>query len=378
MSIIVSVLVLAILIFVHELGHFLFAKWNGVGVLEFSIGFGKKIWKKRIGETTYAIGVIPLGGYVRMVGDDPRMLHEGIPDDEIDELEPYEKVLLADESKWFLNKGYFAKVAIVLAGPGFNLLFAYLAAVFALAVYGAATPINLPLIGGTIPNHPAQVAGILSGDKVISIDGKNVSTWEELATSIKTSGGKPLAFEIERENIESLEIEKLTITIKPQTDSPEMQILDDAQDKNSVVVGIVPKSERQTVSITESLIMGGAQVYYISKITVLGFWGMLKGAISPKNIAGPIFILSEVAQSAKKGLESLLDFMIFLSVSLAILNLLPIPVLDGGHLVFFTIEALIGRPVSLKFQTYATQVGMLALLLLMLFAVGNDILRVVG
>ena len=197
MSIIVSILALAVLIFVHELGHFLFAKWNGVGVLEFAVGFGKKIYKKRIGETTYSIGVIPLGGYVRMVGDDPRILHEGVPTEELEELSSQEKELLKDESKWFLNKGWLAKMMIVLAGPGFNMLFAYFAAVFALFVYGASTPIDLPIIGATIPNHPAAEAGILGGDKVLSIDNKELGTWQDLAKTIKTSGGKPLDFKIE-------------------------------------------------------------------------------------------------------------------------------------------------------------------------------------
>ncbi|MCB0318064.1 MAG: RIP metalloprotease RseP [Bdellovibrionales bacterium] len=377
MSFLVSILVLAILIFVHELGHFLFAKFNGVGVVEFSIGFGKKLFKKKIGETTYSIGMIPLGGYVRMIGDDPRMLHAENSKEILAEMTAEERVLLQDRSKWFLNKSWFSKMQIVLAGPGFNLLFAYFAAVFALYVYGASTPIDLPVIGATIPKHPAAEAGILAGDKVLSIDGKHLNTWQELAETIKTSGGKPLNFLIERQDEEKT-VNTLTIKVTPQSDSPEMKLLDSSNEENSVVVGIVPDSENVAVSLGESCLMAVSQIYYISKITVLGFWGMVKGSISPKNIAGPIFILSEVAQSAKRGFEALLDFMIFLSVSLAILNLLPIPVLDGGHIVFFTIEALLGAPVSLKIQNYATQAGMVILLLLMLFAVGNDILRFVG
>lgn len=141
-------------------------------------------------------------------------------------------------------------------------------------------------------------------------------------------------------------------------------------------IGIVSDTIRKPVTFSESVTLGFNQVSYLCVVTVRGLWGMIQGAISPKHISGPIFIFKEAAKSAKKGFEYLLDFMTFLSVSLAILNLLPIPILDGGHLMFFTIQALRGgKPVSLRFQELANQVGMLILFLLMIFAFGNDLLK---
>ncbi|MBN8548878.1 MAG: RIP metalloprotease RseP [Deltaproteobacteria bacterium] len=375
----IAVLVLGILIFVHELGHFLVAKWNGVGVVEFSIGFGKKIWRRQIGETSYAIGLIPLGGYVRMVGDDPRELDTGkseappLTPEEGDCVSEEERRMRADRSRWFLNKGFFAKSAIVIAGPGFNLLFAVLLSIASFYMYGKLVAVDSATIGDVIPGYPAEKAGVKAKDLVVSVDGKPVTSWVDLSTSVRLSDGKEVAFEIDRPQ-DGGTPQRITLRIAATDDTSELAVIEGTGSKRSVKIGIIPDSTRKEVTFSEAVEQGFAHVYTLSVVTVRGLAGMIQGAISPKHISGPIFIFKEAAKSAKKGFEHLLDFMTFLSVSLAILNLLPIPILDGGHLVFFIIQALRGgRPVSLRIQEMANQVGMVLLLLLMIFAFGNDL-----
>lgn len=375
MMIFVAVLVLGVLIFVHELGHFLVAKSCGVGVLDFAIGFGKKIWTKRIGETKYAIGIVPLGGYVRMVGDEPSQLETWGEDQE--KLDPVEKKLMQDEKRWFLKKPLLARAAIVIAGPAFNLGFALLLAIFSFYVYGKSVVVDKPVIGGLVPDFPAEKSGLRVYDFVKSVDGREMLNWSDLAETIGASRGKSLSLLVVRE--EEGQKKELEIKIAGQTDSAEMKLLEGSESGvDRYKIGIMPDFSREPIAFTEALQLGSAQLWFVTQLTAKGLWGMLSGVISPKHIAGPIFIFKEAAQTAKRGFEHLLDFVVFLSVSLAVLNLLPIPVLDGGHLLFFIIEGLKGSPLSIKAQAVANQVGMFILLMLMVFAVGNDILRLVG
>lgn len=358
----VAVVILGVLIFVHELGHFLLAKWNGVGVLEFSIGFGRKIWKRTIGETSYSIGLIPLGGYVRMLGDDPREMQGGSDN------------AATDRSRWFLSKRYLPKASIVLAGPMFNLIFAVLASIASYSIYGQMKSVDLPVIGDVIPGYPAEKAGLQAKDKVISVDGVVVTTWKELAQLVAASDGRKMQLEIDRRS-EGGEVERRTLTLAGTDETAEIAVVEGTLGKKSFKVGIVPDAERIPVSFSEAAVSGFMHVAFLSRVTVSGLAGMVQGLISPKHISGPIFIFKEAARSANRGFEHVLEFMIFLSVSLAILNLLPIPILDGGHLVFFTLEAIRGVPLSLRVQEWANQVGMLILLALMIFAFSNDLLK---
>ncbi len=378
--ILVSVLVLGVLVFVHELGHFLLAKWNGVGVLEFAVGFGKKIWKRRIGETTYAIGLIPLGGYVRMVGDDPRSIDKGKdePTEEKDAdvlpLDEKDRALLADRNKWFLEKGYLAKCAIVLAGPGFNILFALILSIAALLIYGEPDKVTDPVIREVEDNYPAAKAGLMARDRVISIDGRPISTWEELVGSITASEGKELALEVERKNAESGALERKTLRMSAKPDVELAEFLgEEAKAKPPLRIGITGDFQYKPVSVGEAFTGGFERTWFSTKLVVFGVWRLISGKAGVDNIRGPIFIFKETANQAERGLDGLFSFVIFLSISLAIMNLLPIPVLDGGHLLMFTIGLLKGGPISVRVQEIATQVGILLLLLLMVFAVGNDI-----
>lgn len=377
MNAITSVLVLAALIFIHELGHFLFAKLFRVGVIEFAIGFGKKCWSRVHGDTEYSIRLIPLGGFVRMVGDDPRALeHEA-------ELSERERELLKDKDRWFLNKGFWPKFLIVFAGPLFNLVFAVLLAFVSLSVYGVNVPENKPIIGAVLPAQPAARAGLKEGDKVLAINGTAVETWTQLAETVVNSGGAELELQVERkvdvaaDALSGAEaaVSQFKLSVTPVSDLNEIDIIEGREPGRRFRIGIVPGTRSESVTFAQAAVGSVLQVYHMVEITVKSLWGMVSGLISTKNIGGPIMIFQEAARSASRGVEAILNFMILVSVSLGVLNLLPIPILDGGHIVFFIIEKIKGSPISQRVHEVANQVGMLALGLLMVFALGNDISR---
>ena len=381
MSIIVSILVLGVLIFVHELGHFLLAKANGIGVYEFSIGFGKKLWRRRIGDTWYALGAVPLGGYVSMAGEDPSLVYkakgteesgeEASEEEEVDELA---QKLMADEQAWFLKKPYFAKLSVVVAGPGFNFLFAVIVSILSYLAYGAMAPVDKPVIGDVVQGLAAEKAGLKARDIVRSINGTPMESWIQIADTVAASQGRELSMEIERPGDDGAPPQQLSINVAASLDYQEYAVVK-GEKNDRYRIGIAQSTERKEIPAGEAVINGVLHVWNLTEMTVRGLVGMIEGAISPKHIAGPLFIFKTAADTAKKGAEALLSFMVFLSVSLAVLNLLPIPVLDGGHILFFTIEAIIRRPVSLRVQQAATQIGLAFLLLLTLFALGNDIKR---
>lgn len=395
MSILAFILVLGLLVFVHELGHFLIAKWNKVGVLEFAIGFGPILWRRTYGETTYALRAIPLGGFVRMVGDDPRMndseftLGDAKPSAEeaitssYAELSPAQAKMLEDKSRWFIKKGYFAKMAVVLAGPGFNFIFAFLLAVgFFYFVGKPSDKLNdSPIIGEIRPSSPAEKGGLKHGDLILAINGKPVSKWEEMALIISSSEGKELTLELERKaQTKELPSEKLQLKIVPELISPEeVAIVRGEKPPPSYMIGITRHTDMvPTKGIRESIKLAGEHVTSFSLLILKFLAGMVRGIVSPENIGGPISIFQQTQSSLERGSGNFLMFIIFLNVSLAVFNLLPIPILDGGHLVFFTLEAINRGPISRKFMDRANQVGMFLLLLLMVFAFGNDIRRLWG
>ncbi len=370
------VIVFGLLIFIHELGHFLLAKFNKVGVLEFAIGFGPKVWSRRYGETRYSLRLIPLGGYVKMVGDEPRDLQVEPADPaepvNVEEVDESTKALLADRSKWFLEKNFWEKSSIVLAGPLFNILLAIVLAIASFYIYGEAVPIDKPIIGEVVPGEPAAKAGLKSKDFVKSINGKELATWKELAETIANSGGVELEFIVERNTEEEKGIYYIKLAA---SDRPSELAIIEGEKKPVYRIGILADFDRRPVDFSKAVSGGTMHVYHVSRMTVSMLFGLVRGLVSTKNLAGPIFIFGEAGRSAKKGLESLLGFMIFLSVGLAIFNLLPLPVLDGGHLLFFIIEAVKGGPLNLKFKEMANQVGMFLLLGLMIYVVFNDIMR---
>lgn len=385
LKLLLALLVLSILIFIHELGHFLFAKWNKVNVLEFSIGFGKVIYQKVFGNTRYSLRMIPLGGYVKMAGDDYNKYYDGeepVNSDEGFELEEVDKELEAiarrEPDKWFFNKNILQRASIVFAGPLFNFLLAWVLVVFVSVTFGVSVPDNAPKIGGLIPDYPAIQAGLQEGDYIKKVGDKTVASWEELVDEIKTYQDSPVKLHVLRTDTYS--VKEVDLTIIPKPESNEIKILNDTMgdQEKRYLIGIQGSFKKEEISFSEAMLGATLHVYHTSLTTLKGIWHLFVGNISPKHIGGPITIVEEAVKSADKGTERVLMFMVFISISLAVLNLLPIPVLDGGHLLLFLLEALNGGRLNKKFIGFANQFGMFVLLALMIFAIGNDLFRLVN
>ncbi|HEX7127098.1 MAG TPA: RIP metalloprotease RseP [Thermodesulfobacteriota bacterium] len=359
------VFVLGALIFVHELGHFLLAKWSGVGVLKFSLGFGPTLFGRRIGETEYVVSLIPLGGYVKMVGEGDGPGQGGAEFSE------------ADRQRAFSEQSVWKRFLIVFAGPGFNLLTAVVLLTAAAAVFGLPVPTERPIVGEVVETRPpeapspAQEAGLRSGDRVVSVNGVPVASWEEMAKAINASGGQPIALVVAREG----EGER-TLTVHPREEAVR-DIFGEpvAGGERRFVIGIRPAPEYQEVSLLESVQVGAIEAWRMTALTVEALVRLVQGRISASTIGGPLLIGEQTIRHAEQGAVALLRFMALLSVNLGVLNLLPVPVLDGGHLLFFVVEMVTRRPVSLRTREIAQHVGLMMLLLLMGFAIFNDIRR---
>ena len=344
------VIVLGVLIFFHELGHFLVARLLGVGVETFSLGFGPKLIGKKIGITDYRISAIPLGGYVKMVGEQPDA-----------DLDP------ADIPLSFTHKHVFKRILIVAAGPFFNIL---LALIIFFGIFQISGMLILkPSIGEVNEGTPAYRTGLKKGDLVVSIDGVKISSWEDMAKMITTSKGKTLSISVLRGN--SMSIVDVT---------PEPKIFKNIfnEDIDRYVIGITASGDFFTkdLNVFQALSQSFIQTYQITALTIKGVVKLFQGTVSPKTLGGPIMIAQMAGQQAREGAVNLIFFIALISINLAILNFLPIPVLDGGHLLFFFIEAVTGRPVSIKIREIAQQAGIFVLILLMIYVFYNDIARV--
>jgi regulator of sigma E protease len=349
-NIISFVIVLGVLIFVHEFGHFIVAKIVGVGVEKFSLGFGPRILGRKVGMTDYRISAIPLGGYVKMVGE--------APDSELDEtLIPLS----------FSHKSVFKRSLIVLAGPVFNLLLSVV--IFFAFFQISGLPIMKPEVGAVQEGMAAHKAGIQIGDQIVGVDGKPVTQWDEMAGLIKQSGGRPLRLELLRNDT------IVSAKVFPKLVSSQ-NIFGEKVDK--YVIGITASGSFtvERLNPIEAVVEGMLQTWQIAKLTVLSVGKILAGTLSAKTIGGPILIAQLAGEQAKAGVTNLIFFIALLSVNLGILNLLPIPVLDGGHLVFFFIEAVSRRPVNLKMREVAQQIGIFVLIVLMIYVFYNDISRI--
>lgn len=349
-SIIAFIIVLGVLIFFHEFGHFLLARLMGVGVLKFSLGFGPKIISKKIGFTEYCISLLPFGGFVKMVGEKP--------DAEIDP----DQIPIS-----FSHKHVVKRLAIVAAGPIFNFFLAILIFWGLFQFYGKL--IVTPLVGSVQDGSPAFVSGLKKGDMITQVNGIPVASWDKMGAIISGSNGESLKISFTRNDSDHI-IDIL----------PEETIIKNlfGEDVKRYIIGISSGGSlfSKKLNIIQSFLESVHQVYYISKLTLLGLVKMIQGTVSAKdNLGGPIQIAKMAGDFYREGLPNFLSFMAFLSVSLAILNLFPIPVLDGGHILFFTIELITGRPVNLKAQEFAQMVGLTILLLLMGYAFYNDIMK---
>ncbi len=350
MTLIYFIILLGVLIFVHELGHFIAAKSMGVRVLTFSLGFGPRVLGKKIGDTDYRLSALPLGGYVKMAGEDPSQP----PTDE-------------ERDYSFLSQKNWKKIVIVGAGPVFNLVFAILVL---WVVFMAGVPVIDPVLGELKADYPAVTAGLMPGDRVLSVNGKEVDTWESMAEAITGSGGAPIEFVVMRNG------ERMVFEVTPVYEEGLSEIL---TPQKKYMVGITPSGDYHVMhygvlpAVGKGFVETGRLIY----LTFLVIGKMFTGEVALNNLGGPILIAKVAGEAARLGIMPYLNFMALISINLAILNLLPVPVLDGGHLLFFAIEGIIRRPISLKVKEIALQIGLGLLVLLMILAFYFDIERLI-
>jgi regulator of sigma E protease len=439
------VVVLGVLIFVHELGHFLVAKRSGVGVLKFSLGFGPKLVGVKRGETEYLISALPLGGYVKMIGEDPG--------DESPEA--------ADPERSFSRKSVGTRSRIILAGPLANFLLPVL--LFSGIYMTVGQDYIVPVVGRPDANSPAAEAGLMPRDRIQAVNGRAVARWSEVELPIRQSAGNPVLLTVQRDGKASdvrlvprrtklfdmlgqehevwdlglrpfiparvnrvqagtpakaaglragdlivalegtpvVEWDELSRLIRARPGRPTLLTADrhgqrldirvtperktepDAtgESREVGIIGILrgePQVQHERLNPFQAVVAGVWETGETSVNMVQGLWKVIQGRISPKTIGGPVMIAQVTGEVAQRGLKDLIKLTALLSINLAILNLLPIPVLDGGHLLFSLIEWLRGKPVSLRKREIAQQVGLVLLVGLMVFAFYNDIFRLLG
>lgn len=351
MTFIWALILLGILIFVHELGHFLFAKLVGVRVLKFSLGFGPKILGRKFGDTEYQLSAVPLGGYVKMLGE-----------------EPGDELSAEDRKSAFNHKAIWKRALIILAGPVFNLIFA--AMIFTgMFLYGV--PLLLPEVGKVMEGTPAEAVGLVSGDRIVMIDGNVITEWTQMTSAIHGSAGKELRITIRRGERE------FDVNVVPQSRAVKNIF---GEDREVGLIGITPSGAQFTKRFTptSAVLLGSQRTVEISVLTVVAIGKLVQRIIPAKEMGGPILIMQLAEKRASEGLMNFLMFMAVISVNLGIINLFPIPILDGGHMMFLGYEAVFRRPPSEKAMIIAQKVGLALILMLMAFTFYNDILRVVS
>ncbi|MBW1996722.1 MAG: RIP metalloprotease RseP [Deltaproteobacteria bacterium] len=345
------IVVLGILIFFHELGHFLVAKKFGVKVLKFSLGFGYKLVGKKIGETEYLISTVPLGGYVKMLGES---------EDEEEDVLPHEA------ERAFSNQPVLVRIAIVAAGPLFNLALALL--LFCGLYVVAGKYVMTTEIGQVREGSPASEAGLSKGDIIVSVMGKETGSWAEIKEIVQGMAGRPLEMRVRRGT------DLKTFTVVPE-EAVEKNIF--GEEIKSALIGIVAAGKYEKVELgpLEAVGEGFRKTWEVISLTCLTVVKLLQRVVPIKTLGGPILIGQMTGQLAQESFSYLIPFMAVISINLGILNLLPVPILDGGLILFLLIELVLGKPISLKKRDLAQKVGLFLLIFLMAVVFYNDISR---
>jgi len=345
MGLIIVGIIFSVLIVIHELGHYIAAKCSGVRVDKFSLGFGPVLFRKKGKETEFVICVFPLGGYVKMAGD-TREDHKGFEHE-------------------FLSKPIGIKSKIVFAGPLFNYLLALV--IFCIMAF-IGFPYPDSVVGSVLEDYPAASSGVQEGDRVLAVDGKEVEHWLDMAEKIYQAEGVT-NLRIEREG----EIISLDIPLRQK------EIIDDfGKKKNVSVIGIGASSQVKIVkyNFSQAIIKGFQSLFNFTFLVIKGFLFMILGKIPLKEaVGGPLAIYYYTSEAVKIGIVTTLGLVAALSVSLTIINLLPIPVLDGGHLLFFFLEKVRGKPISEKVEDNLTRIGLSFLIVFLVFVIYNDCVR---
>lgn len=373
----ISIFAIGVIIFVHESGHFLIAKANGIAVIEFSIGMGPRLFSFLFHGTRYSLKAIPFGGSCQMKGDDFEEVFGPMDDEEEDEAsekaetkkipepKPEETAPMVRKGKYeddkFSSKSVWARISVIFAGPFFNLLLGMALALVVLGIGG----VDLPKLGGVMENYPAAEAGIHGGDRIVSINGKGVTVYREILLYLEEAKNQPISVTFEHEG------ERKTVTLTPK------------QDENGNFYYGFRMGNREKVSFPKLLLYSANEVRYGLKATFMGLKMMFTEKMGINSLSGPVgvtSVMSEVAEEASVDgplyvMLNVMNLMILISVNLGIMNLLPLPALDGGRLSFLFVEALIGRKVPKEKEAIVHLVGIVLLLLLSVVVLFNDIRR---
>lgn len=346
----IFLLILSILIIVHEFGHFITAKRVGVKVEKFSLGFGPQLLKKKKHDTEYSISAIPLGGYIKLAGDD---------------LEEYK-----GEKFEYYSKSVWQRFQIVFFGPFLNYCLGLLC-FWIICVAGF--PTLTTKIGGLVDGFGAKKAGLLAGDKILAVDGKRVDYWEDLQKIIQSkSESTEVSLSVLRDNRE------FTVDVSIKEKQMDDQL---GQKKNVGLLGITPFDQIVEVRYgpIKSVAISIQKTWELTGMTYKALWRMITGKLSMReSVAGPLGIFYITSKAASFGITAVIHLIAVLSISLAIFNLLPLPVLDGGHIFLLIMEKIRKRPLSLKIERIVTQIGLTIIITLGIFVTYNDILRLFG
>lgn len=337
LTILAAIFVFGVLVTVHEFGHFITAKMTGMRVDEFAIGFGPKIYQQKDGDTLYSLRAIPLGGYNKIAGMDPD-----------DPAEPGS----------FKSKSIPARMLVILAGALMNFLLPVLLFTGIFFVQGSERVLNEPVLGNVMVGMAADKAGLRVGDKILSINGQPVQDWQAIVTTLRANGTKEVTLTAESNG-----------AVKQYT----MQPVYDEEAKRPLI-GITPRFERIKMGFAESVKEGFNYTKYIIFAMVDGLTKIITGK-APAEVSGPLGVAQMAGQVAEKGLLPLMNFVAFLSINLGVINLLPLPALDGGHFVLLLLEGLRGKPLGSKAMNNIQMVGVALILALTVFSTFKDITR---
>jgi regulator of sigma E protease len=391
-------LVFGLVVLVHEAGHFIAAKLMGVYAPRFSIGFGRPLWRRRRGETEYVLSALPLGGYVRMASredeatafleggsemsalkvvganDSPALTQEGEQlrprpaDWDPNAMIPFGPKPVP-EHRWFESKSLLARVFILSAGVLMNVILALVVSTGLFATYGISY--RSTKVDSIVAGRPAAAAGLQAGDSIVAVDGTPVTRWDEVVDRVMVSAGRPLSFGVLRDG------RSLTLQITPELSEETDSLSRQQQRVGRIGAAAGRQLQKADVPFTRAVARGWDATWAMAGAVLGVLGGLFSGSVSLNQLGGPIEIARSSVQAAKSGIETLWSLIAFLSINVAVLNLLPIPILDGGQILMNVIESAKGSAFSSRTKEYIMRAGLLAIALLFALVMFNDLKRVI-